>query len=215
VLAIYTEKLNKKSAAAYFLIQLGTPVYFYFTYIHCAGILKNLFHYNIEQVIFHNLILSLVELLMFVVVTYLVSFVHPLKILKIKFYIALPFLLVCPFLLNNVTNSFELMLIQMFIMIFSPTEFSAAPILYKAFPVFKRFTSVCLIHAMSRALMYTVSAFGIVYLIKYFGNLGLLFLFVPINLCFLFSLLHFEKLEKKASIDKEELIDSDSQENLA
>jgi MHS family proline/betaine transporter-like MFS transporter len=194
---LYTEKLNIKAAISYFLVQLGTPVYFYFSYIYCAGILKESFGYTSGEVIYHNFLLSIVELAMFAVVTYLVSFIHPIRIVKTKFWITAPFLLICPYLLNHVTSNFQLSLIQLFIIVFSPTEFPCTPIFYKSFPIFKRFTASCFIHTLSRACMYVISAFGMIYLIKYFGNLGLLFLFIPINIGFILGLLYFERLEKR------------------
>ena len=194
---IYTEKVNIKTAIAYFLVQLGTPVYFYFSYIYCAGILKDSFGYTAGEVISHNLILSIAELAMLALITYLVSFIHPIKIFKTRFWITIPFLLICPYLLNHVTSSFQLMLIQLFIVIFAPTEFACTPIFYKSFPIFKRFTAACFIHTLSRACMHVVSAFGIIYLIKYFGNLGLLFLFIPINIGLIFGIRYFERLEKR------------------
>ncbi|WP_342767350.1 MFS transporter [Candidatus Rickettsia colombianensi] len=36
---VWQEKVNKKTAIYYFLIQLAQPVWFYFAYIHCSNIL--------------------------------------------------------------------------------------------------------------------------------------------------------------------------------
>lgn len=209
---VYTEKLNKKSALSLFFIQLAHPVFhLYFIYIHGANVLKNSFGYTSAQVIDHNFVISLFDLSSAVFITYLVSFIHPLKILRAKFFIATPFFLIIPFLLNNITSVFEFTLIQLFVVFFMPSEFPAASIFCKAFPVFKRFTSFCLIFAVSRALMYVVSSFGIIYLIKYFGNLGLLFLFIPVITAYGYGLFHFVYLEKKAkTFDKKELIAPDS-----
>jgi len=195
---VYTQKINKKSVISLFLIQLACPVFhLYFIYIHGANVLKNSFGYSSAQVIDHNFIISLFDLSSVILMTYLVSFIHPLKILKTKFFITAPFFLITPFLLNNITSVFEFTLIQLFIVFFMPSEFPAVPIFCKAFPVFKRFKSVCLIFATSRALMYLISSFGIIYLIKYFGNLGLLFLFVPVIIGYGCGLFHFVNLEKQ------------------
>jgi len=182
-------------------MQLPAPVYFYFIFIHGSGILKNQFHYNIQSIIQHNLIISFTELLGLVLVTYLVSFINPFKILKVKYYFALPSLLICPFLLNYITSGFELMLMQIFLIIFCPIDFPACPIIFKSFPIFKRFTLVCFSFAMSRALMHVISSFGIIYLIKYFDNLGLLFVFIPIIICYGLSLRYFIRLNDQKSKD--------------
>jgi len=198
----YNEKINKKSAISFFLMQLGCPIWFYITFIHCSNVLKDKFSYTIEQVIQQNFVVSSLDILFTIIVTYLVIFINPLKFLKIKTIIAFPFILACPFLLNHVSSGFELMLIQILLILSLPVEFPATPIFYKSFPVFKRFTSVCLSYATSRALMYLISSFGIVYLIKYFGNLGLLFLFVPVIIGYGFGLFHFVNLEKKTEAEQ-------------
>jgi len=195
---VYTQKINKKSAISLFFIQLASPVFhMYFIYIHGANVLKNSFAYTSAQIINHNFIISLIDLSSVILITYLVSFIPPLKILKTKFFFAILFLLTIPFLLNNISSVFEFALIQLFVIFFMPSEFPASPIFYKAFPVLQRFKSVCLIFAISRALMYVISSFGIVYLIKYFGNLGLLFLFIPVIIGYGFGLFHFVNLEKQ------------------
>lgn len=117
--------------------------------------------------------------------------------MRIRFCLAVPFILACPFLLNHVSNASELMIIQLGFVILPPTEFSATPIFYKSFPIFKRFTTACFTYALSRALMYVVSSFGIVYLIKYFGNLGLLFLLVPVIVGYGYGLFYFIRLNNQ------------------
>jgi len=133
---VYIQKINKKSAISYFLIQLSYPVWFYFSYIHCANILKYTFNCTVEEIIYQNFIVSIGHLTAEILLVYLSSFIHPLKILKTLFYIFIPFLLLTPLLFNNITSPFELMLIQIFIVSFSPSAFPASPVFYKSFPVF-------------------------------------------------------------------------------
>ncbi len=198
---VYTEKLSKRTAISFFLIQLACPVWFYLTFIHCSSVLKDKFGYTIEQVIQQNFIVSSLDILFTIIITYLVIFINPLKFLKIKTLIAFPLIVACPFLLDCVTSGFELMLFQILLLLLLPLDFPATPIFYKSFPVFSRFTTVCFSYATSRAVMYIISSFGIIYLIKYFGNLGLLFLFVPVIIGYGFGLLHFVNLEKKTEVD--------------
>ena len=40
------EKVSAKTALAYFLMECAWPVSFYFTYSHCANILKNIYFYS-------------------------------------------------------------------------------------------------------------------------------------------------------------------------
>ena len=50
------EKVCKKTSLAYFMVFCGWPFCFYFSYVHCGGILKNQFDYTKEAVINQNLI---------------------------------------------------------------------------------------------------------------------------------------------------------------
>lgn len=202
----FKEAINRKLAISLFLIQLACPVYhLYFIYIHGANVLKNSFHYTSEQVIGHNFVLSLLDLSSVILMTFLVRYMNPLKILKIKWFISVPFFFSLPFLLNSITTTFEFSLIQVFVIFFMPSEFPAVPIFYKTFPIFKRFTSVCLIFAVSRALMYVVSSFGIAYLIKFYGNYGLLILFAPVIILYGWGLFNFIKYDSEKGLDNEGL----------
>lgn len=71
-------------------------------------------------------------------------------------------------------------------------------IFYIYFPVVKRFTYSCLMYALSRSIMSTLTSFGLVYLIHYFGSWGILFVMIPVILGYKFGLSHFESLEREA-----------------
>lgn len=190
------EKVSAKTALAYFLMECAWPVSFYFTYSHCANILKNIYGFSPEQVIQQNFIVSTVNLVSYVILTFLCYKIHPLVILRFRLKVFWFFLVLCPYLLDNVSNAFEILLIQSFFIIFRPDAFPAIPILIKYFPVFKRFTYASWLFALSRALMHVVTSFGLVYLVQYWGNWGLWVIMIPVSFGFLFGLLHFEKLEQ-------------------
>lgn len=193
---IFQEKVSHKSVLSLFLIKCTWPVCMYFFYIHCGNILKNSFGFTAEQVICQNFIVSLGQLLGDSIVAYLSYKIYPLKILKAKLTLFILFILVCPYLLNNISNSYELLFIQMFAVIFVPTIYPAAPIFYIHFPVFKRFTYACMIYALSHAIMSTIASFGIACLTNCFGNYGLLIIMCPIIFGYTVGLFHFGRLEK-------------------
>ena len=194
---IWQEQVNKKTALSLFLIQCLWPACLYFAYIHCGNILKSMFGFTSEQVIHQNFIVAMGQLVSYLLLTYLSYKVYPLNILKVKLAIFATFMLVCPYLLGHIDSSLQLLLIQLFVVIFAPTDFPAASIFYIHFPVFKRFTYASLMYALSRALMSVITSFGIVYLIDYFGHWGILVIMVPIILGYRFGLSHFQKLEQE------------------
>jgi hypothetical protein len=67
-----------------------------------------------------------------------------------------------------------------------------------SFPVLKRFSTVSLIFAVTRALMYIFTSFGLVYLTKWCGHYGLWILVLPLATAYLWGLNYFIKLEKNA-----------------
>ena len=161
---LWREKVNQKTFFMYLLMELTWPVWFYFSYIHCAHIIKNDFNYTSEQVIHHNLILAIVQLLGAMFFVFLTYKMYPLKIIKIKTIIFTPFVLLCPYVLSNASSATDIILLQSYCLFFSLSTFPAYAVIYKYFPVFRRFTNASLIYALSRAIMYIVTSFGLVYL---------------------------------------------------
>ncbi len=195
---IWKEKVKLKTSLALLCIQCGWPVCFYFVYVHCGNILKSQFGFTPEQVIHQNFIVSMVNLLGYVILTFLSYKIHPLKILKVKVFMFSVAMLICPYLFNNITCSFQLLIIQSFFILFVLSTNPATPIFYTHIPVFRRFTYGSVIYALSRALMHITTSFGLVYLIDFFGNFGILIIMAPTAIGYAFGISHFDKLEKEA-----------------
>ncbi|HJD57486.1 MAG TPA: MFS transporter [Rickettsia endosymbiont of Sericostoma sp. HW-2014] len=195
---LWQAKVNKKTLISFFLLQCAAPVCFYFTYIHCGNILKTSFGYTTSEVIHHNFIVCIIELLVMLILTYLSLKVHPLLTVRIILIIFSIFIIFCPYLLNNVNSPYQLFLIQFFMVLLRECLGPAFPICYKSFPIFKRFTCATMTFALSRALMFVITSFSFVYLIEYFGNWGLWFITIPTIIGFAYGLLHFEQLAKES-----------------
>jgi MFS family permease len=196
---IVQEKVKVKTMLAYFFMHCTRPICFYFAYIHCGIILKDSFAYTPEQVISHNFILSIIDLFGLIVLALLSYKIYPLKILKVKLIVFFTFLLFSPYLLNHINSPLQLALIQVFAVFFAFDEMPGVSILYKHFPIFKRFTYTSILHALARAFMYVMVSFGLVYLTKYFGSYALLIISLPLSFGFAFGLSHFERLEMAAA----------------
>lgn len=195
---LWKEKADKKTLVYYFLIQCGWPAFFYFTYIHCGNILKDTLGYTAEQVINHNLIVSMVQLAIYLFLALLSYRVHPLKILRVKAFVFIPFVILLPnFLSESFVSPLGLFLIQSFCSAFGPTMNPAPAVFLAHLPIYRRFTYTSLIFAVSHALIYAIAPFGIVYLTTLFGNWGICILFLPITIGFALSVGHFERLERE------------------
>ncbi len=191
----WQEKTTKATPIAYFFIQCVWPIWFYFAYVHCGNILKNSFGWTAEQIVHRNFGVAMVEFLASIVVAYLSYRIHPLKILKVLLSIFFVFVLMCPYLLHKVTTPSHVLFLQLFIVVFAPSDFPAVSVFFKHFPVFRRFTYASLVYALSRASMYIITSFGLVYLIEYLGHWGLWVIILPAIIGYAYGIYYFDRLE--------------------
>lgn len=195
---IFNQKPSRKTTIYFFIMSCAWSICFYYTYITCGEVLKNSFGYSASQVIHHNFIISMFHLATLSLICFLSYKIYPLKILRVKLALLFIFILSSPYLLGNVTTPIQLLLIQICLISCSFDTVPAVPIFFRHFPVFKRFTYSSMIYAISRALMYVITSFGIIYLTKYFGQYGLFIVMVPLLVTCMFGLNHFQEMEKKA-----------------
>jgi MFS family permease len=191
---------SSKTALSLFFIECSWPVCFYFAYIYCGGVLKTSFDFSAEQVISNNFILSLIQTASFIAVALLSYRIYPLKILKVKLVIFLSFIIFCPYLLYSATSASQILFIQSFTVIFGFMGLPAMPIFYRHIPILKRFTYATFMYALSRAVIYVLTSFGLAYFSNYFGHWGILIVIMLIAAMYAYALYHFE------TIDKSELI---------
>ncbi len=193
---IWKEKVNKKTAWAFFLIYCGPPVCLYVTYMHCGFILKTL-GYTPGQIIHQNLVISAIEFLSILVTVFLSYKIHPLKIIKVRLFLLIPCMLFALYVLSNNTTPSSVFLFQVITACLPITPVPAAGVFFIYFPVLKRFTCASFMYALSRAIMHVITAFCLVYISEIFGHWGLLIIMIPLSIGFLWGVHHFEKLEKK------------------
>ena len=195
---INQEKLNKKTFIFCLLIFCGWPVSFYLAFMYFNQFLKTLYGYSSEDIIIHNLFLSVVMVTAEILVIKLSYKIHPLKILKARGFFGLMLLVFLPFIILNCHSIYSIFIIQSLLLIFHLAHSPAPSVIIKNFPIFKRFTATSFAYASTRAIMYIVTSFGLVYLTEAFGHYGLWFITVPIATGFLYGVNHFIKLEKAA-----------------
>ena len=190
------EKVAWKTMLAYFVISAGTAVSLYFNYFYCGGLLKEM-GYTPGEIIQQNFVISILELVGMIITVYLSYRIYPLKILKFKALLYLPCLAIFPILLNNSPTPSTIFFMQSVGIMIGLTGIPADAILFAHFPVFKRFTYVSFIYAISRSIMAVVTSFGLVYLTDFFGPWGLYFILIPFTLSFLWGVYHYERLEHR------------------
>jgi MFS family permease len=195
---ILNEKVKPSTIVAYFLIQCGYPIFFYFTYIYCSNFLQQNFDYTAKQIIYHNLQVSIIEFIAIVTCACLSYTIHPLKIVRFRMLGFIATFLFIPVVLSLISKPHQMLLLQMFLCVFFPLNAPAEAVFFVHFPIFKRFTYAGFIYSLARAFIYTITAFGIIFLAEKFGHWGLLVVFIPVTIGFIYGLNHFQFLEKEA-----------------
>ncbi len=203
----HTPAQDRKTVFMAFLMQCASPLCFYFSYMYCGVLLKTFCHYTPAQIINQNLKISIIKIFAMLTVAFLVRYIYPLKILRVKLFIFACFIFACPYFLNQLEPSSDtavwesyanmIFWIQCICTVFTPATVS--PIVYAHFPILKRFTYASWPFAISRAVM-SVASLGVVVAIGWVGNWGLLLVFLPILLMFFTGFSHFSKLEKDAGL---------------
>lgn len=197
---IWQEPLNKKTLVSYFLISCGYPVCFYLAFIHFNPILTKTFGYSSEDIIRHNLLLSIASVVASIFLSFLSYRVFPLKINKIRGLLALCLMVSIPFLTMNLTSPNQLFLIQALILLLSLEDMPSVGILLDHFPIYRRVTLASFLFATARAFMALITTFLLVWISGYFFHFGIWLISLPLTIAYLLSIIHFEKLERTLTL---------------
>jgi MFS transporter, MHS family, proline/betaine transporter len=183
-----------KMLVCYFMMSCASPLCFFITYFYCPTVLKNIFGYSTEQCIQQSFIISIFAMLSLTIAAFCSFKIHPLSILKFKFWVFFPFMFALPYLLTK--SAYAVCAVQFMTIVFALAITPAYPILYKYIPVLKRFTNASMIYAVSRAATYIITSFGVVYITNIFSHYGLWIVMIPISIGFYYGVRYFEKLER-------------------
>ncbi len=192
----FQSKAAPKMLLCYFMMSCASPLCFFITYFYCPGILKNVFGYSTAQCIQQSFIISIFAMLSLTTAAFCSFKIHPLSILRFKFWVFFPFMFALPYLLTK--SAYVVCAVQFMTIVFALAITPAYPILYKYIPVLKRFTNASVIYAVSRAVTYVITSFGVMYIKNIFSHYGLWIMMIPISIGFYYGISYFEKLEQNS-----------------
>ncbi len=196
------EVVDKKTLVAFFLVYCGNPVCFYLLYIFFNPILIDKCGFTTSDIIFNNFILASIDVFSCAILTFLSYRIYPLKILKFRSSLFLICILFLPYAIQNVSNFYQIFMIQFFILATALDAPPANGIFIKHIPVLRRMTASSFIYALTRALMYIITSFGLVYLINVFGYYGVWVVAIPVCVGYMWAVKYFAAIEN-ISIAKE------------
>ena len=194
------DKTAPKVLLHYFMLSCASPLCFFISYFYCPSVLKNSFGYSAAQCIQQNFIISIFGMLSLTTIAFASYKFHPLNILKCKLGVFFPFMFFVPMLLTK--SPYTVFAVQFVTLVFSLTITPAYPILYKHIPVLKRFTNASVIYALSRAITYVITSFGVIYITNIFSHYGLWIIMLPITIGYYCGIRYFEQLEHPKVHDK-------------
>ncbi|QQV74906.1 Putative sialic acid transporter [Rickettsia tillamookensis] len=197
---ILDQKVPNATSIWYFFIQCARPPCFYFVYIYCGDILKRECGFTPNQIINQNFWVSIIDLLGIIGLAFISYKIHPFKILKVKLYLFFTSLIFFPIMLNYNPTPLYIFIFQCLAALFVFDHVPAAPIFYKYFPVFKRFTYTSMLSAIAKLFTYIITSFGLVYITNYLGYWGLFLIFIPVGITFFMGVTYFEKMEKNRDL---------------
>lgn len=191
-------ELDKKTLVSAFCVYLGWPVCFYLAFLYVNPYLKSKFGYSPEDIIFHNFLLSIVGCIAVTLWTFMSYRIHPINILKVKVKIFFFTALLFPVVLTYSNSLILIFSMQSLVIAFALEVVPAVSVVIKHFSVLNRFTAVSFVFALTRALVFVITSFGLVYLTEWFGHYGLWFVCLTTPCAVLWGANHFVALEKAA-----------------
>lgn len=202
------EAVNRKTVLAFFLIYCGNPVCFYLLYIFFNPILMSKYGFSNSDIIFNNFLLANIDVVSCSVLTFLSYRIYPLKILKFKSSLFLVFVAFLPFIIENTTNFYQIFAVQFLVLATALDAPPANGIFIKHIPVLRRMTAASFIYALSRAIMYIITSFGLVYLTEGLGYYGLWIVVIPVTVGYIWAVRYFEKIERISSLEKTAILEA-------
>jgi MHS family proline/betaine transporter-like MFS transporter len=184
-----------KTLIATCLLHCASPIRFCLIYFYIAKVLVDKFGYTTFDLMKRNLILIFVHAAGHLISSLLSYKVCPLKLIKIKAYAFLAFVLASLYILKSECGDKSIFILQALIMLF---PFDAGPserLLLQYFPMQVRLKYFTLSFSFARMTMYFLSTILVPYAYKFFGHYVLL-IFAPIIIGFIISVNYFNNLQK-------------------
>jgi len=189
-------KVDKTLVLSYFFMRCLYPISLYLSFAYAPVMLKK-HGYSMSDILSQNLIVTLIDFLCALLFIYISYRFNPLKILRALSSLYIPIILIMIPLVQLYQTPLMIFVFQIFTMCFCPHTLPAEPIIFKYFPLFKRFRVVSITFALGSAFIYAISSFGVEVIVNISNFIGLYVLIIPLCITYLWGLNNFIKEEIK------------------
>lgn len=200
IITSLTKKASIPLRIAYTMVFCGWPICFYFSYVYCGILLKTDFGFSKQDVITHNLYLSVINVVGLFVWIQLTRYVHPLKTVLFKIIILIPTILSIPYLLSlsiEQQNTVTLFILQSMILVFGNSTIPSKSVFIMHFPILKRFRLSSWYSSIAHIVVYLITTYVLVVVVHKIGYWGISGIFMILTFIFAAGILYFIKLEKR------------------
>jgi MHS family proline/betaine transporter-like MFS transporter len=162
-----------------------------------APVLLKKHGYDMSDILSQNLIVTIIDFLLALLFVYMAYKFNPMKILRVLSGLYIPGILIMIPLVQFYQTPQMIFAFQIFTMCLCPNTLPAEPIIFKYFPLFKRFRAVSITFALASAIVYAISSFGVEFIVSISNFIGLYVLIIPFSIAYLWGLNNFIKEEIK------------------
>jgi len=181
---------------SYFIISFPATIWTYFAYLDAPIFMKQVFNFNTEQVLSHNMLVVFMSALIILFYSLVLKKTHPLKLNTFKLMvlaITLPFI---PYFFDNIKTPLMLLLFQVLLISFFPSGSGYLDSMCsKYFKISTRFTNIGFLFGSAHSVGYVISSFSLIYLREIFGNYGFVIYVIPVMVLYIIACNYFKKLE--------------------
>ncbi len=163
---------NLKNVISYFFIELRTPVVFFVSFVQMGEYLSQHFGYTPNQLIYHNLLITIFCASVYLVSALLTQYIYPLKIMRVAAIGLLLYSVFFPYFVAQAHSPFEIFCIQSIPWALNITGIGGA-LFMRGFPVIGRYTVVGVSYSLARALGAVTTSYACVWLMAHYGIPGI------------------------------------------
>jgi MFS family permease len=170
---------HRRNALAYLLVSLLTPFSFFVCLIYMGTILTSKYGYSPEDIIPHNLCITVIDLIVYCGFLFLTLYYNPIRIMK---FVAFMFLIISsalPLVINYSPSVIPVFIVQALLASLSISELGLA-IFARGFPVIGRYTLLGVSYSLARAMAAVSTSYGCVYIGDKFGIVGVTILLMGV-----------------------------------